>query len=240
MKNMLIALIIILIYGTMVETYAMEHETNDTLPMSHIADAMEKQSLEMDEWKVMLKESFPSGELKLWKKQAEIALPDGEWTNTEDSTSKKFIRQNHHKDNGMSETFSIIVPKDASLSAEAIYTLDGVKWNADAEKFVSTTIQTKKSRIFSENVAIFSCMKTSIDGTIDDVLVYQNLEDLLNIETIEHISENDFTSISGYTELWEESIPLLDRPMNIQFGVREGLGTGTIITIGTPIITAEY
>ncbi|WP_227937049.1 YwmB family TATA-box binding protein [Alkalihalobacillus deserti] len=64
----------------------------------------------------------------------------------------------------------------------------------------------------------------------------------LGAETVEALKEESFVSYSAYNPDWTPYIETNGTRMNIQVAIREkqGMGTGTTLTIGTPIITTEY
>ena len=62
----------------------------------------------------------------------------------------------------------------------------------------------------------------------------------LEAEELERLQDNTVVSISGYTRLWDDFIPLNGQKMNLQVATHRNSDAGTWITIGTPIITVEY
>ena len=64
----------------------------------------------------------------------------------------------------------------------------------------------------------------------------------LGAETVEALKEEWFVSYSAYNPDWTPYIETNGTRMNIQVAVRgnQGMGAGTTVTIGTPIITTEY
>lgn len=64
-----------------------------------------------------------------------------------------------------------------------------------------------KSRLFSKTATIFSCLKANYNGIINDVLVYQEFKEAFNVTTIDEVDEEGWTSRSGHTTEWGQSIP---------------------------------
>lgn len=62
----------------------------------------------------------------------------------------------------------------------------------------------------------------------------------LAAKELERLQDETVVSISGYTQLWEEFIPLHGQKMNLQVATHRSSEAGTLVTIGTPIITVEY
>jgi|GEM_PF-631062 len=58
---------------------------------------------------------------------------------------------------------------------------------------------------------------------------------------VERLADETVVSISGYTEAWKPYIQVNGKRMNLQVAThRDTISGGTWITVGTPIITAEY
>ncbi|WP_171051754.1 YwmB family TATA-box binding protein [Alteribacter natronophilus] len=69
------------------------------------------------------------------------------------------------------------------------------------------------------------------------------IADTFSAKIIEHLTEPSFVSLSANTPLWDNGIETGGETMNLQIALRatqDGLGGKTTVTIGTPIITAEY
>jgi pantothenate kinase-related protein Tda10 len=99
------------------------------------------------------------------------------------------------------------------------------------------------SQIFNNSPQIFSCVTGNFDGTMKEVLSNEifSFFSALNAKEVEAVSEDDFYSLSAYSERLKEKISLPTQQMNLQIGLRKnGLGAGTNFVIGTPIITTEY
>lgn len=63
----------------------------------------------------------------------------------------------------------------------------------------------------------------------------------LQATELERLQDETVVSISGYTRMWEPSLMLNGQKMNLQVAThRDSSNAGTWITVGTPIITAEY
>lgn len=63
----------------------------------------------------------------------------------------------------------------------------------------------------------------------------------LHAKELERLQDESVVSISGYTRAWEPFIAVNGQKMNLQVAThRDTQSDGTWITVGTPIITAEY
>ncbi|GAA4720852.1 YwmB family TATA-box binding protein [Brevibacillus fulvus] len=63
----------------------------------------------------------------------------------------------------------------------------------------------------------------------------------LQANEIERLQDETVISVSGYTPVWKQSLNINGRKMNLQAAThRDTQSPGTRLTVGTPIITAEY
>ena len=126
------------------------------------------------------------------------------------------------------------------IKAYIVYRVSGKEWNKSSETFFSTDeFKNKLSGIFRGKPTIFSCMKGIVGDKIDTSLT-KRVNQLLtgfNAREIESLKEETFMSVSAASPKFRNSI----EKINLQIGARsEGLGGGTTIIVGTPIITIEY
>lgn len=89
---------------------------------------------------------------------------------------------------------------------------------------------------------------TCIRGTYSDKLFVDQQESkilsifsTLRATELERLQDETVVSISGYSAAWKPFIEINDQKMNVQVATHRDTQTeGTSITVGTPIITAEY
>ncbi|WP_157796566.1 YwmB family TATA-box binding protein [Bacillus sp. FJAT-45037] len=64
----------------------------------------------------------------------------------------------------------------------------------------------------------------------------------LGATEVESLNEETFVSVSAYNNVWTDAIVTNGQKMNLQLALRQEdtMGSGTTVTIGTPIITTEY
>ncbi|MBM7551745.1 YwmB family TATA-box binding protein [Thalassobacillus pellis] len=240
MRSLLPLLLVLFFCGTLLGAVVEAGPLKDELPLQKITEILESASIKVSRWEVVARETFPQEDADKMRELLESQFPDADWKHTSDRNSDKFYLSHPQKQEGITENVIMIVPKNDHLGLEIIYKIHGKQWDEQMSRFVAAAVKEKNNRIFSKNVVNFSCAEAEISGIMNDVLVYEILDQALNIKPVETIEEADFTSISGYTEKWGQKIPLPAGPMNVQFAAREGLGAKTTITIGTPIITSEY
>ncbi|ARI76085.1 YwmB family TATA-box binding protein [Halobacillus mangrovi] len=218
--------------------YPQEMSAGKDSTLVKFAAFAEDEQLEVNEWKVTIKQPFERKDLEARKNEL-ISYFDETEIKTEDMTnSSKIIIKNTQKNTILNEVFILIVPKEKSMRAEMVYVASGQGTSSMSPASMSKP-QDVKSRFFGEKVNIFSCLKAKSSGIIDDVLVYQKFKQTFNIQPIDEVIEHGWSSRTGYTKEWGQAIPVAGDRMNVQFASRT-LGGETNITIGTPIITAEY
>lgn len=234
MKTCIALVVALLIVGT--GAYPQER-TAATEPLVDFAAFAEDEQLEINEWSMTIKEQLNDHSVEElitimndFYKMEPIKEQNVHATN--------LIWKNSHKGRNFVESFNLIVPNDSDIRTEVVYSLKG-EGTSFIEQEAMESLQQIKSRFFSKNVTIFSCLKAEYSGIMNDVLVYKKFKQRFAVTTIEEVNENGWISRSGSTNKWSQSIPLLNEEMNVQFASRT-LGGRTNITIGTPIITAEY
>ncbi|GGE28384.1 membrane protein [Pullulanibacillus camelliae] len=123
-----------------------------------------------------------------------------------------------------------------------IYEVNGKSWNEKKWGAIKGKINDQLSGLFqSKNGKIFTWASGEIDGTMDvgmNQKAKQFLTDL-NATEIEKDKDKTFVSLSAYNKYWKDLIQTNGNKMNLQIGLRK-TGGKTTVTLGTPIITAEY
>ncbi|MGI8316627.1 YwmB family TATA-box binding protein [Halobacillus mangrovi] len=207
-------------------------------PVLKFAAFAEDEQLEVNEWKITIKQPFEMNDLEARKNELISYYKDSVIKTENTTNSSKIIFKDAQEKTTFNETFILIVPKEKGMRPEMVYVASGQGTSSMSPANMSKP-QEVKSRFFGEKVNIFSCLKAKSSGIIDDVLVYQKFRQTFNIQPIDEVIEHGWSSRTGYTKEWGQAIPVAGDHMNVQFASRT-LGGETNITIGTPIITAEY
>jgi hypothetical protein len=124
-----------------------------------------------------------------------------------------------------------------------IYEFRGIKWNHLTKQTIKDHYFPKMNNLFKGDPLIFSCIKGEFSDTLDGVLSKQSnkLLSILGANELESLKENDFYSISAFSNKFEQHVPTENQDMNLQLGLRKkGMGAQTTFVIGTPILTVEY
>lgn len=203
--------------------------------LKQFAAFAEGEQLHVTEWSLTMKEPLQSGKEEKWIKEASSLLKSDPIVE-ETIHAKKLTWQKETDDR--TEEIILILPNDPINSAERVYGIEGEGIASLSQNSIKRD-SSVKSRLFSKNVTIFSCIKSETNGIIDDVLVYKKFKEAFDVVTINEVNDNGWTSMSGHSKKWDQSLPVLNEEMNVQFASRT-LGGRTNVTIGTPIITAEY
>ncbi|MFZ0370232.1 MAG: YwmB family TATA-box binding protein [Halobacillus sp.] len=234
MKSLLAGITVLI----MVCTGAYSQELTAKTPIENFAAFAENEQLDVKEWSITLKETISRSDSLLLEKKISESYRTAEVSYEDQENANKIILKDGLINKEFDESYSIILPKNKDEKAELVYYIAG-KGTISLTPEVKDRIRETEKRYFSKNVLIFSCLKAESSGIIDDVLVYKKFKQTFDIKPLDQVAEKDWTSSSGYTEKWGQAIPTAGGKMNVQFATRT-LGGRTNITIGTPIITAEY
>lgn len=229
------------------------NDQNDTEQLAEILFVMDKQLIEVSEWKL-----YTRNHLSNWRKkdehEAELesiksVTKDFTWENaltTDENGQRKIIGTLQHHDLGFIETLTYIVyPHHESFNSYLIYEIQGDKKPTDNSlETLSHLINSRHEDLFTSNTKYFTC----VTGNINDKLNFglnERMELLLNefsATITEELNEETFISISAYNNTWNNFITTNGKKMNLQVAIRDQqrLGGKTTVTIGTPIITTEY
>ncbi|MGF2618220.1 hypothetical protein FZC84_17815 [Rossellomorea vietnamensis] len=141
------------------------------------------------------------------------------------------------------EIIKMVTTKDDNHQSYILYEFRGNKWNHLTKQSIQDHYLPKLKNLFAGEPFIFSCIKGEFSDTLDGVLSKQSnkLLSILEANELESLKENDFYSISAFSNKFEQYVPTQHQNMNLQLGLRKkGLGTKTTFVIGTPILTVEY
>ncbi|MFC7319341.1 YwmB family TATA-box binding protein [Halobacillus campisalis] len=232
-----LAAIIVIANGVHPQTTA--QGWSEISPLIELAAFAEDEQLEVTELNITLKESINYEYLQETQQKIKQQFQSDKLTEEETTEATKYIYEKRHKNGDFVEQFMIVVPKLEDISFEVVYTVTSQGTKPLASQFMVLLSDRVKAQIFTTNVTLYSFIKTEINGIIDEVLLYQKFQQTFDITNIEQTTDESWTSRSGYTKRWDGAIELPSGAMNVQFAARN-LGSATNVTIGTPILTAEY
>lgn len=135
------------------------------------------------------------------------------------------------------------VPHGSRLDAYLVLSLKGKR--QQLQDIVNLQYTVKKALESTGFIPQFSTcirgiysVKLSVDQQESRIL---SIFDSLRASELERLQDETVVSISGYTSAWKPFIKINDEKMNLQVAThRDSQTEATWITVGTPIITAEY
>ncbi|MEI5909109.1 YwmB family TATA-box binding protein [Bacillus spongiae] len=219
---------------------------NYSQDIEKLADAMQVIDGRVEEWSLFTRERKNFSTIKEFThfvENMQDKFPNAEWQ--EKRENEQLIIKAHI--NGTFTEELTFIYNDSQQHATVgfiTYELRGNQWDKVTLKEVNKIVNGRVFQLFSGNTAFFTCLKGSINDTLEEVLENQKkpLLSILNGKEMEVLHEEDFYSISIYSEDFEQIVPLKgQKKMNVQIGLREDrMGYETSVVIGTPIITIEY
>ncbi|WP_082232679.1 YwmB family TATA-box binding protein [Halobacillus massiliensis] len=239
MKFFWICSIVAVVLGIGVHPQGTAEGWSEVSPLIEMAAFAEGEQLEIRELNITLKETMNIKDLAAVESAIRHYFQSTHIREENSAEASKLIFTDGHKRNSGFETFTVIVPKNDRKSFEVVYTSSSGGTAPLAAQLMEHLIDRVKAHVFTDKVSLYSYVKAEKNGNMDEVLFYQKFKQSFNIATVEQSIEDSWTSRSGYTTRWGEAIDLPGGPMNIQIGTRN-LGNRTVVTIGTPILTAEY
>ncbi|TLS35816.1 YwmB family TATA-box binding protein [Pseudalkalibacillus caeni] len=239
---------VLILFGFYPSTAKME-DYNAKVRVEETVTMMKAQKIEVTDWSLYVREDLGLLENKNGYIKSTQAIQDKargfKWdmSQTKDGHLKMKGTRENHRLNVIETITYTAYPHKSKLSAYLLYQVKGAGWSKDKwEKSFSIFLK-QKSRMFTKNTQIFSCIQGDAGDTMGIVL-YKKAEELLDefsAEKVEDLKEETFVSVSAYNEAWNDHIVTNDKKMNLQIALRQsGMGGKTTVTIGTPIITTEY
>jgi len=220
-------------------------EAGSDVDIIKIADVFQTEDILLEEWSFYAREHLvdlkTKREVQEYVKELQNRFPDWDWTYQEDSQKWEVTAvsptSKHHK-----EMLQIMATHtNQPATTYIVYKVSGEQWNEENKSFFTTSqFKSRLTDIFRGKPTIFSCMKGSFSDNMNTDLP-KTIKDLLtvfNAKEIEALEEDNFMSVSAYSQKLSDSI---ENNMNLQIGIRsERLGARTTVVVGTPIITIEY
>ncbi|HZG13723.1 MAG TPA: YwmB family TATA-box binding protein [Candidatus Bathyarchaeia archaeon] len=155
-----------------------------------------------------------------------------------------YVQQNVTELKGIRLSFRMIgVPDNGRYTTHVVFSLKGKhtqlpEIEAFQKGFITAFREAGRVPQFSTCIRGLYSDKMSVDQQESKIL---SIFDALHAQELERLADDTVVSISGYTRLWEPHLKLNGQKMNLQVATHQATATGeTWITVGTPIITAEY
>jgi hypothetical protein len=127
------------------------------------------------------------------------------------------------------------------------YELNGTSTQALGERELHELLEERRTLFSLQDSPVYSQV-TSVRAEDSEYVEPSLMEQAramistLGAKEIESLNEETFVSVSAYNDVWTDAIVTNGNKMNLQVALRSGdtMGSGTTVTIGTPIITTEY
>ncbi len=222
-------------------------EANHLLDIEKLDQAIVHSQGQITEWSLYAREnkkSFTNKGFAKYSTTMQETFSDFEWV-TEKSADMVMVVGQRQTARG-EETIKL---KHTPTNKQSIsYTMYEMRGNQKAlgpqtMQYIKSEFIPNMEIIFISKPMIFSCIKGEFNDKLDEVLSNQavDLMSKLDAKELESLKEEDFYSISAYSEQMSRTIPTKNDDMNIQLGLRKsGMGAKTTFVIGTPILIIEY
>lgn len=175
-----------------------------------------------------------------WAKQLEIPFPNIEFSRK----NNILVYQSAYSHDDVQLRYEVTgVPKNGSFDTYVVLQLSG---SLQTLLYIEQIQETFANALSKANFIpqISTCIRgmynvnMSVDQQEGKILSIFNT---LQATELERLQDETVVSISGHTPMWEPFIALNGQKMNLQVAThRDSNNAGTWVTVGTPIITAEY
>lgn len=225
------------------------HLPNDiSTEILEIAEVFKKEKINITEWKLYgRKNVYKIRDLVAFQKEVNRLKQNMghlSWNVIEEGDQWKAVGTYYNDLLKQEETLQLITTDTkTSPSSYLLYEVTGYGWNDDSATEIISDFHSNLTSISQDEFEIFSCMVGDFSDRMKDGL--QNTTNILldsfSAQVVEEIREDNFVSVSAYTEAWNNVLPTHQGKMNLQIGLRtQGMGDKTTVIVGTPIITVEY
>ncbi|MDT8858682.1 YwmB family TATA-box binding protein [Alkalihalobacillus sp. MEB130] len=238
----------IILYSTILSLmfglYTFQSVSGDTIKENKLEDMMavaDKKEIAINSWIV-----YSKHEMKMAKDHETVDKYIVEMINekSEFQWAEEEVRDNEYrkvvgtkKNLEMKTDERFVLTAHESMGQQMInitHQITGVDWNDEISNIITEQTQGNDN---------YATVKATVPRNGQDLenLATNFVEDFAG-EVKEGIIEDHFVSLSAYTNQWESGIEInATEQINLQIGVRDIGEAGTVeLTIGTPIITAEY
>lgn len=219
--------------------------SNQALDIERLAEAVEQTDGHVTEWSLNARENLKFSTDKgftTYVENMQKENPDFSWVYKQNHAGYELKGLNQHE-TGVEIIKVVTMEVDNHHQSYMIYEFRGFEWNHLTKQTIQDHYFPKMKDLFAGEPLIFSCIKGEFSDTLDGVLSKQSnkLLSILDANELESLKENDFYSISAFSNKFDQRMPTEHQYMNLQLSLRKkGLGTKTNFVIGTPILTIEY
>ncbi|WP_332630042.1 YwmB family TATA-box binding protein [Halalkalibacter flavus] len=242
MKNIIIYCVLLSAIFGLYKTQAVSSDTDQLHELKEIMEVVTEENMNIRDWTVYSKQEQTkvknAKEFDRFIVNLKDDYRDFKWVEEEvrNGEYRKIVGTKSNKETIAAER--IVVTAHESLDQQMVsmtYQITGDKWCEEMFEVINQKV------IGNDH---YVTVRTTMDREEDQELdhVASNLVESFSGEVKEGLVESHFVSVSAYTAYWGSGIAINDsEQINMQIGVRDvGNGSSVDVTIGTPIITAEY
>jgi hypothetical protein len=216
---------------------------DQTLEPLHIfKDFLQSENISLEEYQILMRETVTVSKGTEPVQMIQDFFPNSTVKKETNDHSTKYFVKYVHKNSQMTEEISVVQDLNNPKRLQLFYVITGNELNEENEKVLLKNINRAHSQYFTKNPSIFTCVKGKSSANIKSNILVDSFQDFTEMITLKSLNEENFTTVSGFSHnLNVNTIPISHtEEMNLQIAVRNGSGSGTSITLGTPILTIEY
>lgn len=217
--------------------------SGQTNKMVDLASIVSDAGLEAESWQVTVKEEMDRETLNQYVDQLQ-AKDSYISSSKEGENSIKYLFEYGQNQEGISEYYQVVIPKNPVHQAEFVAVFKGKSWDGKVEETYRFRMNKVKDTYFSGSSTTFACLTAPIDGTMGSVYFFDKLKESMNLtltqtqhDTVKKSSMEKI--VYGHTPMWNEEI-VMEKPMNVQMVLKDNESDKASLTIGTPILITEY
>ncbi|RYL95134.1 hypothetical protein EWI07_03685 [Sporolactobacillus sp. THM7-4] len=242
-----LSLVLLYITGAQAKSSDRTEQVGELDRIALFAGALEKQKMQIDGWSVYAREQEQSldnlAEFRQKVQMKRQKLTDYSWHELEKKEgSFSWEATKKLGSSGANARVQFIAyPAKNQLQFSVLFQVEAASFATSEWEKNKEQISREMRQIFHGEEQIFSCVRAYQSDKMRLGLLKEGEGFLKEFSAapIEQLDEKTFVSISAYTKAWNDDVFSGKHKMNIQVALRSD-GDRTAITLGTPIITAEY
>ncbi|MGY3718686.1 YwmB family TATA-box binding protein [Sutcliffiella cohnii] len=242
--KMLLVLLMLLSFFTMSEVNSQSNR-NELLKLIEIA---EKEKIDLKSWKIYTRKTVKdiTNEEDIDKVLENIKRKEKgfKWDVLHDENKEHHYivvgyKQIESKDIEIQVKLTVFLTGNNKYRIYHSYEIKGGIWNENTWEYINTNF---KREINRKNVFYTLTGTMKEENGLEFSKIGDHLVNKFSGTFVEGLIEEDFVSLSTYSELFNSNILMVnDKKINLQIGLRKNEKDNLIyVTIGTPIITLGY
>ncbi|MBU8905904.1 YwmB family TATA-box binding protein [Desertibacillus haloalkaliphilus] len=243
--------LLVLFFALLTSLYSFGEAKQTSSELEQIVAIMDEHEIEMSSWQLYTRGVTATvTDFDDYKQQLErlTSKAEGFDLQTDMRTQKdehwKVTAVYEHEHTDIKEKLTVLAyPQRDEYAAYVIHEVTGSSWDNQRDDD-EIDVLNRVDRLFpteSETfVTVRGAMAEPQANLADDA---HALIERFQAENVEELIEETFVSVSAYHNEWEAFIDSRGNKINLQVALRQSSDVGdggTIVTIGTPIITTEY